>query len=75
MARAVSPARHFLLRRHANFVFFDAGPQHGDVTAALDTQRIAIKQPYSALPTWLRISIGLPDDNALVHQIVADSLR
>lgn len=58
-----------------NFVFFDAGRRHGDVTAALAAQGIALKQSYPAMPTWLRISIGLPHDNALARQIVADSLR
>jgi histidinol-phosphate aminotransferase len=58
-----------------NFVFFDAGRRHGDVTAALAARDIAIKQSYPALPTWLRISIGLPDDNVLARQVVADSLR
>ncbi|WNV11558.1 histidinol-phosphate transaminase [Tardiphaga sp. 709] len=58
-----------------SFVFFDAGRRHGDVTAALAARGIAIKQPYPAMPTWLRISIGLPHDNALARKIVADSLR
>jgi histidinol-phosphate/aromatic aminotransferase/cobyric acid decarboxylase-like protein len=58
-----------------NFVFFDAGRRHGDMTAALAARDIAIKQSYPALPTWLRISIGLPDDNVLARQVVADSLR
>jgi histidinol-phosphate aminotransferase len=45
------------------------------VIATLAAQGITIKQPYLALPTWLRISIGLPDENALVREIVTNSLR
>jgi histidinol-phosphate aminotransferase len=80
-----SPARerwHDLFRAHgtsfseaqASFVFFDAGPRHTDVIAALAAHGVAIKQSYPSMPSWLRISIGLPDDNATVRQIVADSL-
>jgi histidinol-phosphate aminotransferase len=59
----------------ASFVFFDAGSRHGDVIATLAAQGIRIKQPCLALLTWLRISIGLPDENALVREIVTNSLR
>lgn len=60
---------------HGSFVFFDAGAKYSDVIAALAALDIAIKQSYPARPTWLRISIGLPDENAMVRQVLSDSLR
>jgi histidinol-phosphate aminotransferase len=59
---------------HGNFVFFDSGRPHQAVAAALAAQGIDIGRAYLPLDTWVRISIGLPEDNAIARQAVADLL-
>jgi histidinol-phosphate aminotransferase len=60
---------------HGNFVFFDSGRPHQAVAAALGAQGIDVGRAYPPLDTWVRISIGLPEDNAIARQVVADLLR
>ena len=60
---------------HGNFVFFDSGRPHQEIAAALAAQGIEVGRPYPSLPTWVRISIGLPEDNAIARQAVGDLLR
>jgi histidinol-phosphate aminotransferase len=75
-------AWHDLFRRrkvrytasHGNFVFFDSGRPHHAVAAALAAQGIDIGRAHPPLDTWVRISIGLPEDNAIARQAVADLL-
>lgn len=57
-----------------NFVFFDFGRPHHVVAAALAAQGIDIGRAYPPLDTWVRISIGLPEHNAIARQAVADLL-
>ena len=59
---------------HGNFVFFDCGRPHQAVAAALAAQGIDIGRAYPPLDTWGRISIGLPDDNAIARRAVAGLL-
>jgi histidinol-phosphate aminotransferase len=58
-----------------NFVFFDAARSHQAVATALAAQGIDIGRAYPPLDTWVRISIGLPEDNAIARQAVAELLR
>ena len=59
---------------HGNFVFFDCGRPHQAVAAALAAHGIDIGRAYPPLDMWVRISIGLPEDNAVARQAVADLL-
>jgi histidinol-phosphate aminotransferase len=59
---------------YGNFVFFDSGRPHQAVATALAAKGIDIGRSYPPLDTWVRVSIGLPDENAIVRQAVADLL-
>ncbi|MGJ5203731.1 pyridoxal phosphate-dependent aminotransferase [Bradyrhizobium sp. HKCCYLR20261] len=75
-------AWHALLRGHgrrfsasqANFVFFDCGRPHAEAAAALAARGIIIGRAQPHFDTWLRISIGLPEENAVARQAVAELL-
>jgi histidinol-phosphate aminotransferase len=58
----------------ANFVFFDAGRPQQTIAAALAAQNIAIGRAQPPLDNWVRISIGLPDENAIAREAVAELL-
>jgi histidinol-phosphate aminotransferase len=58
-----------------NFVFFDSGRSQQSVASALAAQGIDIGRSYPPLDTWVRISIGLPEENAIARRAVADLLR
>lgn len=58
----------------ANFVFFDAGRPHAEVAARLAAQNIIVGREQKPYTTWLRISIGLPEDNAIARNAVAELL-
>jgi histidinol-phosphate aminotransferase len=58
-----------------NFVFFDSGRPHQVAATALAAQGIDIGSAFPPLDTWVRISIGLPEDNAIARQRVAELLR
>jgi histidinol-phosphate aminotransferase len=60
---------------HGNFVFFDSGQPHQVVAAALAAQGIEVGRGYPPLDTWVRISIGLPEENAIARRAVAALLR
>jgi histidinol-phosphate aminotransferase len=60
---------------HGNFVFFDSGRPHQVVAAALAAEGIDIGRAFPPLDTWVRISIGLPEHNAVARQKVAELLR
>lgn len=59
---------------HGNFVFFDSGRPHQMMAAALAAQGIDIGRSYPPLDTWVRISIGLPEENAIARSAVAGQL-
>ena len=65
--------------RHAdsrgNFVFFETGRPHSEIAAALLAQGIEIARAFSPLDHWVRISIGLPEENALARDAIAKLLR
>lgn len=58
-----------------NFVFFDAKQSHETVAAALAAQGIVIGRVQHPLNSWVRISIGLPEENAIARKAVAKILR
>ena len=60
---------------HGNFVFFDSGQPHQVVAAALAAQGIEVGSGYPALDTWVRISIGLPEENEIARRAVAGLLH
>ncbi len=59
---------------YGNFVFFDAGQPQQKVAAALAAQGILIGRAQPPLDNWVRISIGLPEENAIARKAVADLL-
>ena len=58
----------------ANFVFFDCGRPHAEAAAALAARGIIIGRAQPQFDNWLRISIGLPDENRIARQAVAELL-
>lgn len=58
-----------------NFVFFEAGRTHRDVAAALGARGIEIGRAFPPLDHWARISIGLPQENALARDALVGLLR
>jgi histidinol-phosphate aminotransferase len=60
---------------HGNFVFFDSGRPHQAMATALAARGIDAGRAHPPLNTWVRISIGLPEDNAAARQTIADLLR
>jgi histidinol-phosphate aminotransferase len=73
---------HTLFRRlalrftdsQANFVFFDAQRPHRLIAAHLAAKGIDIGRSHPPLDTWVRISIGRPEDNAVARRTVAEIL-
>lgn len=61
--------------RHAdargNFVFFDTGRPHRDIAAALAEKGIAIARAFPPYGRWVRISIGLPQENERARAAIA----
>jgi len=58
-----------------NFVFFEAGRPHRDVAAALGARGIEIGRAFPPLDHCARISIGLPQENALARDALVGLLR
>jgi histidinol-phosphate aminotransferase len=48
----------------ANFVYFDAGRPHAEVAAALSAEGVIVGRAFPPYADWVRITIGLPDENA-----------
>ena len=53
-----------------NFVFFETGVPHDHFAAALLREGIEIGNTYAAYDLWARISIGLPEENAIARAAV-----
>jgi histidinol-phosphate aminotransferase len=47
----------------ANFVFFDAGRPQADVAKALEAEGVVIGRAFAPYETWVRVTIGLPEEN------------
>jgi histidinol-phosphate aminotransferase len=57
-----------------NFVFFETGRPHQEFAAALRARGIEIGRSFPPLERWARISIGLPEENELAREAVAEVL-
>jgi histidinol-phosphate aminotransferase len=62
-------------KSRGNFVFFDSSRPHQVMATALAQQGIDIARAYSPFDTWVRVSIGLPEDNAIARRTVAELIR
>jgi histidinol-phosphate aminotransferase len=60
---------------HGNFVFFQGGRSHDEVAAAFLAERIQIGRSFPPLDQWIRISIGLPEENTLAIEVLRKMLR
>jgi histidinol-phosphate aminotransferase len=56
----------------ANFVFFDAGMPHAEVQDRLKRAGIIIGRSFEPYNTWVRITIGLPEENAKVQSVIRE---
>lgn len=52
----------------ANFVFFQTGRPYAEVAAKFRADGVAIARVFPPLTDWVRISIGLPAENALARE-------
>ena len=67
----------FKLRRadsRGNFVFFETPQPHSEVAAALLAKGIEISRAFPPLDHWVRISIGLPEENSMARTAIAELL-
>lgn len=48
-----------------NFVFFESGRRYDEVAAAFLAEGVQIARSFPPLDRWIRISIGLPEENTL----------
>jgi len=51
----------------ANFVFFETGMPHGEFSAKMSLEGVAIGKIFPPFDRWARISIGLPRENAIAR--------
>ncbi len=58
-----------------NFVFFETGKPHQEMAEALRRRGIEIARAFAPLDRWVRITIGLPDENSLAREAVRELLR
>jgi len=56
----------------ANFVFFDTKIPYDEVRKKLEETDIIIGREFKPYNTWIRISIGLPEDNAKVRSVIQE---
>lgn len=57
-----------------NFVFFETGIPHAEFAAAMLKDGVAIGHAFPPYDRWARLSIGLPEENALARAAVRKSL-
>jgi histidinol-phosphate aminotransferase len=55
-----------------NFVFFETGRPQQEIAAALRTKGIEIGRAFPPLDHWARISIGLPEENAMARSAIKE---
>lgn len=58
-----------------NFVFFESGVPHAEFAAALMRDGVAIGKAFPPYDLWARVSIGLPQENAIARAAVRKSLH
>jgi hypothetical protein len=57
-----------------NFVYFETGVPHADFAAALLKDGVEIGRAFPPYDLWARVSIGLPEENAIAHAAVRKTL-
>jgi histidinol-phosphate aminotransferase len=62
-------------RSSGNFVFFETGMRNAEFAAALLKDGVAIGHAFPPYDRWARISIGLPQENAIARAAVRKSLH
>ncbi len=60
---------------HTNFVFFDAGRPVNDVRKALDARGFTVGRAFPPYNTWVRVSIGTPDEMRAFTKVLPEALR
>jgi histidinol-phosphate aminotransferase len=58
-----------------SFVFFKTGTSHSEFAAALLKDGVEIGRAFPPYDLWARISIGLPEENAIARAAVRKALR
>jgi histidinol-phosphate aminotransferase len=58
----------------ANFVFFNAGRPQGELASLLRKRGIEIGRAFPPYTNWVRITIGLPEENQRVQQVLQSVL-
>jgi histidinol-phosphate aminotransferase len=58
-----------------NFVFFGTGRPHEEIAAAFLAHGVQIGRSFPPLDRWIRISIGLPEENTLAIKVLRQILR
>jgi histidinol-phosphate aminotransferase len=56
----------------ANFVFFDAKKPHADVRDRLKRAGIIVGRSFEPYNTWIRVTIGQPEENAKVQSVIQE---
>ena len=59
----------------ANFVYFDAGWPQADVAKTLLAAGVVIGRAFPPYDTWVRITIGLPEENARAQAALRQALE
>ena len=59
----------------ANFVFFDTKKPYAEVQKRLAAAGILIGREFTPYNTWVRISIGLPEENAKVQAVIKEIVK
>lgn len=54
----------------ASFVFFNSGRPHDEVASAFAAQGIEVARAFPPYDTWIRITIGLPEENHRAQQVL-----
>ena len=58
----------------ANFVMIDTGTDVKPLIEAFKARRILVGRRFPALPTWLRVSIGTPEEMKAFLSVLGDVL-
>ena len=58
-----------------NFVFFDAGKPHAEVQERLKKAGILIGRSFEPYDTWIRITIGRPEENAKAQSALREIIQ
>jgi histidinol-phosphate aminotransferase len=59
----------------ANFIFFDSGRPQTEIARALRSKGVEIGRAFPPYTNWARITIGRPEDNAIIQQKLRNILN